>query len=66
MTIVRSGGVATLVALMSAHRSAAGDYDALGASFDQARIEATLAYLRGETHSEPGQHSTTEHPRSYN
>ena len=66
MTIVRSGGVATLVALMSAHRSAAGDYDALGASFDQARIDATLAYLRAQTRSEPDPDPTTERPRSYN
>jgi hypothetical protein len=64
--IVRSVGVATLVALMSAHRSAAEDYDAPRASFDQARIEATLAYLRGQTRSEPDRHPTTERPRSYN
>jgi hypothetical protein len=66
MTIIRSVGVATLVALMSAHRSAVEEDDAPGASFDQARVDATLAYLCGQTNREPDGAPSSEPPRSYN
>jgi hypothetical protein len=46
MTIVRSLGVTTLVALMSAHRLAAEQRDAAGELFDQQMIEAIEADLR--------------------
>ncbi|HEX4369211.1 MAG TPA: hypothetical protein VH023_20420 [Rhodopila sp.] len=59
MTIVRSGGVTTLVALMSAHRAAADR-----GGFDQDIVEAIDAYLRGE--AERPADRTSEPPRSYN
>jgi hypothetical protein len=46
MTIVRSLGVSTLVALMSAHRAAAEGCDAARKPFDQAMIDSIDAYLR--------------------
>ena len=46
MTIVRSLGVTTLVALMSAHRAAAEQCERPGRSFDQATVRAIEAYLR--------------------
>jgi hypothetical protein len=49
MTIVRSLGVSTLVALMSAHRAAAERCEAPGATFDQATVDAIEAYLRSQT-----------------
>jgi hypothetical protein len=49
MTIVRSLGVTTLVALMSAHRAAIGRCDRTGASFDQATVDAIEDYLRSRT-----------------
>ncbi|HEY0185653.1 MAG TPA: hypothetical protein VGC09_22860 [Rhodopila sp.] len=47
MTIIRSLGVTTLVALMSAHRGAAEQLEAARPAFDQAAVEALEAYLRG-------------------
>jgi hypothetical protein len=58
MTIVRSLGVTTLVALMSAHREAACQCES---EFDQTAVETIEAYLR--TQAEP---KATEPPRSYN
>jgi hypothetical protein len=50
MTIVRSLGVTTLVALMSAHRATIGRCDGTGASFfDQATVDAIEDYLRSRT-----------------
>jgi hypothetical protein len=61
MTIIRSVGVTTLVALMSAHRAASELRGAAG--FDQDMVEAIDAYLRGLAHRpEP----VIEPPRSYN
>jgi hypothetical protein len=51
MTIVRSGGVATLVALMSAHRTAAGKYDAVAETFGQEMVATIEAYLRNGAES---------------
>ena len=59
MTIVRSVGVTTLVALMSAHREA---LDRGG--YDQDIVEAIEAYLREEM-ERPADRSS-ERPRSYN
>jgi hypothetical protein len=62
MTIVRSGGVTTLVALMSAHRAAMDQ-----GGYDQDTVEAIDAYLRGEK-ERPAERCCplTEKPRSYN
>ena len=61
MTIIRSVGVTTIVALMSAHRAASEQRDA--AAFDQDMVEAIDAYLRGQAERpEPA----IEPPRSYN
>ena len=62
MTIVRSVGVTTLVALMSAHREA---MDRGG--YDQDTVEAIDAYLRGEA-ERPAERCSpvSETPRSYN
>jgi hypothetical protein len=46
MTIVRSLGVTTLVALMSAHREAAQRCDTPTEHFGQAAVDAIEAYLR--------------------
>jgi hypothetical protein len=48
MTIVRSLGVTTLVALMSAHRAAAEQSQMDGQSFGQATVETIEAYLFGQ------------------
>jgi hypothetical protein len=67
MTIVRSLGVATLVALMSAHREAADECETPGSSFDQAKIDAIEAYLHGWTGTPDGcREQATKSPRSYN
>jgi hypothetical protein len=47
MTIVRSLGVTTLVALMSAHRAAA-EQSEMDGQFDQATVEAIEAHLLGQ------------------
>jgi hypothetical protein len=61
MTIIRSVGVTTLVALMSAHRAASEQQGAAG--FDQETVEAIDTYLRGPAERpEP----VIEPPRSYN
>ena len=62
MTIVRSAGVTTLVALMSAHRAAMDQ-----GWYDQDTVEAIDAYLRGET-ERPVERCcpSSEKPRSYN
>jgi hypothetical protein len=46
MTIVRSLGVTTLVALMSAHREAAQQCNTPAEHFGQAAVDAIEAYLR--------------------
>jgi hypothetical protein len=66
MTIVRSLGVTTLVALMSAHRAAIEQYETTATSFDQAKVEAIEAYLRSRTNADAGRDRTTERPPSYN
>jgi hypothetical protein len=64
MTIVRSLGVTTLVALMSAHRAAA---DRLGTAYDQDSIESIDTHPRGEA-QRPAErcYPATQPPRSYN
>ena len=49
MTIIRSIGATTLVALMSVHRMAIEQGEPTSESFEQARIYAIEAYLQGET-----------------
>jgi hypothetical protein len=63
MTIVRSLGVTTLVALMSAHRLAAEQRDTVDQSFDQQMIEAIEAELRSHMDRQGGRAS--EPRRSY-
>jgi hypothetical protein len=66
MTIVRSLGVSTLVALMSAHRAAAEQDDAAGRAFDQVTVDAIQAYLGNRTEAaEAGQDPVSETPPSY-
>ena len=62
MTIVRSVGVTTLVALMSAHREAMGR-----GGYGQDTVEAIDAYLRGKA-DRPAECRcpASEPPRSYN
>jgi hypothetical protein len=67
MTIVRSLGVTTLVALMSAHRAVYEHGEAAGKSFDQATVQAIEAYLRyGPEPEVSGRNRSTETPPSYN
>jgi hypothetical protein len=65
MTIVQSLGVTTLVALMSAHRTALADRT--GSPFDQATIDSVEAYLLGQA-DRPAerQDKPIESPQSYN
>jgi hypothetical protein len=64
MTIVRSVGVTTLVALMSAHRAVAQQCGAGTKPFDQAAVEAIEAYLRRAEN--PPHRDPTEPQPSYN
>ena len=68
MTIVRSLGATTLVALMSAHRAAAEQCDTEARSFDQETVEAIEAYLRSmaEEQPDPSRHPSKARRRSYN
>jgi hypothetical protein len=64
MTTVRSLGVTTLVALMSAHRAS---LDQRGTAYDQDTVEAIDAYLRGDSERPTERrYPATEPPRSYN
>ena len=65
MTIIRSIGVTTLVALMSAHRVAAEEYEMADNSFSQTAVDAIEDYLRRwPDRSDPTR--STELPPSYN
>jgi hypothetical protein len=65
MTIVHSLGVTTLVALMSAHRTALADRS--DTRFDQETVDSVEAYLLGQA-DRPAQrpHRPTESQRSCN
>jgi hypothetical protein len=65
MTIIRSFGVTTLVALMSAHRIAAEQRGA--AAFDQEAVEAIEAYLQSRWEAPERRRDPATEPRpSYN
>ena len=64
MTIVRSLGITTLVALMSAHRAVAQQRDAEPKPFEQAAAKAIEAYLRRV--EDPPRRASTAPPPSYN
>jgi hypothetical protein len=66
MTIVRSLGTSTLVALMSAHRAAAGECEGAAKSFDQALIDSIEADLHFDDVDAASERRTaTKPPRSY-
>jgi hypothetical protein len=56
MTIVRSLGVSTLVALMSAHRAAAEQYGTADRALDQATVDAFQTYLNSQTERVKARH----------
>jgi hypothetical protein len=65
MTIVRSIGVATLVALMSAHRALTEQHDAESRLLTQADVDAITAYLLPEAEA-PRRSCSSGRQRSYN
>jgi hypothetical protein len=65
MTIVRSLGITTLVALMSAHRAVAQQCDAEPKPFDQAAVKAIEEADLRRTDDPPRRVSTAP-PPSYN